>query len=304
MAFLTFKRIRLVCILLWFCVIIAGSVHGTCRWTGVERIVAVGDVHGDYQQFLTVLKMTGLIDDTNAWTGGKTHLVQTGDILDRGPESYRVLDLLMNLEGQAEAAGGMVHTLVGNHEAMVLTGDYRYVHPDEVKALGGSQAFTKIMNPVTGKYGRWIAGKQAVIIINDTLFVHGGISDKYVKLLPEEINRKIKAGITTQTKGRDGICWDTEGPLWYRGLASRPESELTDHMNAVCRLFNVNRLVVGHTVSKDGIISRVNGRIIMIDVGMSRAYGGPAACLVMENNGLTAVYTDRRTALPVAVRTH
>ena len=84
-----------------------------------ERIVAVGDVHGGYEEFTAVLRMAGVIDAANRWTGGKTHLVQTGDIPDRGPDSRKAFDLLMTLEREAKKAGGQVHALIGNHEAMM-----------------------------------------------------------------------------------------------------------------------------------------------------------------------------------------
>ena len=54
-------------------------------WAGVERIVAIGDVHGDYEQFVAVLRSAKLIDSQESWSGGKTDLVQSGDVLDRGP---------------------------------------------------------------------------------------------------------------------------------------------------------------------------------------------------------------------------
>ena len=70
-------------------------------WSNVERVVAVGEVHGDFDQFTRILKLAGLINDENKWAGGKTHLVQTGDVVDRGPDSRKVMDLLMALESQA-----------------------------------------------------------------------------------------------------------------------------------------------------------------------------------------------------------
>jgi len=89
-----------------------------CVWTDVEKIVAVGDLHGDYKSFIKILKGTGLIDKELHWTGGKTHLVQIGDILDRGPDAKKIFDLLMRLEKEAEEAGGKAHMLIGNHEEM------------------------------------------------------------------------------------------------------------------------------------------------------------------------------------------
>ena len=101
----------------------------------MERVIAIGDVHGDYESFAAVLRSAGLIDKDGNWTGGKTHLVQTGDIVDRGPDSRAVMDLLIKLQKQAAAAGGAVHCLLGNHEAMNIYGDLRYVSPAEFAAF-------------------------------------------------------------------------------------------------------------------------------------------------------------------------
>ena len=92
------------------------------EWTDVPRIVAIGDVHGAFDNMVAVLKNAGLLDEKLKWKGGKTHLVQNGDIVDRGPHSRKAMDLLMELEEQAEKAGGRVHVLIGNHEAMNVVG--------------------------------------------------------------------------------------------------------------------------------------------------------------------------------------
>jgi hypothetical protein len=93
-------------------------------WTGIDRVVAVADLHGDYRSFVFILAhpQVGLVDQDLRWIGGKAHLVQLGDVMDRGPDARKIFDLLMRLEKEAEAAGGMVHTLLGNHEEMNITG--------------------------------------------------------------------------------------------------------------------------------------------------------------------------------------
>src|SRR5688572_10201955 len=92
-----------------------------------ERIVAVGDVHGDLQRFSGMLQKAGLIDQTGQWTGGKATLVLTGDLVDRGPKSRAVLDFVMTLEKEAPKRGGAVRVNAGNHEVMVVMGDLNYV---------------------------------------------------------------------------------------------------------------------------------------------------------------------------------
>lgn len=100
----------------------------------VERIVAMGDLHGDWDGYMATLRAARLVDDRGRWQAGKTQLVQTGDIADRGPDTRRIIEHMARLARQAERAGGRVHNLMGNHEAMNVYGDLRYVTPGEYAA--------------------------------------------------------------------------------------------------------------------------------------------------------------------------
>ncbi|HEY6661973.1 MAG TPA: metallophosphoesterase [Sphingomicrobium sp.] len=104
------------------------------------RIVAVGDLHGDYQAWIEIASRAGLIDRGNRWTGGSAVLVQTGDITDRGPDSLKIIRHLMRLKGQARRSGGRVVVVLGNHEAMNMTEDLRYVHPGEFAAFANADS--------------------------------------------------------------------------------------------------------------------------------------------------------------------
>jgi 3',5'-cyclic AMP phosphodiesterase CpdA len=105
------------------------------RWDGIERIVAVGDLHGDHANYMATLRAARLVDGRGRWTGGAAHLVQTGDIADRGPDTRRIMTHLARLSREAERRGGRVHALLGNHEAMNVLGDLRYVDPGEFAAF-------------------------------------------------------------------------------------------------------------------------------------------------------------------------
>ncbi|TVU30945.1 hypothetical protein EJB05_22603, partial [Eragrostis curvula] len=97
-----------------------------------RRIVAIGDVHGDLYQTRDALTMAGLLSveaDAHVWTGGRTVLVQVGDILDRGEDEVAILSLLSSLNEQAKSQGGAVFQIIGNHETMNVEGDFRFVDP-------------------------------------------------------------------------------------------------------------------------------------------------------------------------------
>ena len=105
-----------------------------------QRIVAVGDLHGDYAAWIAIARDAGLIDASNHWSGGRTTLVQMGDVPDRGPETLRIIRHLQQLEREAAAAGGKVIAILGNHEAMNVTGDLRYVTVPEFTAFATPQS--------------------------------------------------------------------------------------------------------------------------------------------------------------------
>lgn len=309
----------------------AGGMAAQDTVTGVSRIVAVGDVHGDFTQFVTILHQAGVIDPKNRWAGGRTHLVQTGDVLDRGPDSRKVMDLLMDLGPQAERAGGRVHALIGNHEAMNILGDLRYVSPEEYQAFRTPQsealrdrAFAGMADSTRkndveyqrqwradrppgwvehrrafeekGRYGSWIRRNNAVVKIDDYLFLHGGIGPKYVAQPITDLNNGVRQALA---QGADpGIAEDSDGPLWYRGLATGDEVPLAAHVDQVLANFGVRHIVIGHTVTAGTVMTRHDGKVIMIDVGLSAVYGGPPACLVIENGKPYTLHRGQLLELP------
>jgi Calcineurin-like phosphoesterase len=221
-----FRMSLLLSVLLWA----TAAPAADWRRSGVERIVAVGDVHGAYEALVRTLGNAGILDAEDGWAGGAAHLVVTGDFLDRGPDSRRVMDLLMRLEGEAAEAGGEVHVLLGNHEVMNLVGDLRYVSAAEYAAFAdeetpaeraralevftASRAGTMTDAALTaefekrappgffahrrafapdGRYGQWLLEQPFIVVIDETAFVHGGLSPMVTELGLDGINGGLKA---------------------------------------------------------------------------------------------------------------
>jgi len=139
------------------------------------RIIAIGDVHGAIDQFVAILTRAGVIDAQRRWTGGRTVLVQTGDVTDRGVGVREVLDLLMSLEKQAASAGGKVLPVLGNHEVMNMLGDTRDVAPDLLASFGGAAGYRAAFAK-EGQYGKWLRSKPILVEVDDTVFMHGGLN--------------------------------------------------------------------------------------------------------------------------------
>ena len=196
------------------------------------RVVAFGDVHGAYEDWTALLQEVGVADADLNWVGGNAHLVSVGALIDRGPGSRKVVELMMKLEQQAAAAGGAVHLILGNHEVMVLTGDLRYVSAaefaefsaDETAAdreaafadyrrfnSGGDDADVRAAFDTQyppgyfalrkayasdGPLGSWLIDKPYAIKVNDKVFLHAGIayelSDKTLRQLNKELQTELQ----------------------------------------------------------------------------------------------------------------
>ncbi|MCK5035865.1 MAG: metallophosphoesterase, partial [Candidatus Sabulitectum sp.] len=262
---------------------VAVSHSEQCVWNGVGRVVAVGDVHGDLGQFVRILQGAGLVDGDLNWIGGKTHLVQVGDVLDRGPDSKAIMNLLMSLELQAPMDGGYVHFLLGNHEVMLMKTDLRYVHQGEILSYGGLKEMVRALRP-DGEYGSWLAGHNAAIRINNALFVHAGISEDYASVPVDSINELVRSEIARGWTEPSGIL-SGSGPVWFRGLAVDRGSAILRVLEETLETNDADFIVIGHTVSIEGIATRFSGRVVMIDTGISECYGGAAQYLELDQRG-------------------
>jgi Calcineurin-like phosphoesterase len=126
-----------------------------------ETIVAIGDVHNNFDGFVAILQRAGLTDQQNHWVGGKTTFVQVGDLLDRGPKPREVMDLMMALEKEAPQAGGRVVSLLGNHEVMNMMGDLRYVTPGNFASFADANS-EKRQKAAYEEYRKWKDGHSSL----------------------------------------------------------------------------------------------------------------------------------------------
>lgn len=310
------------------------------EWDDVQRIVALGDLHGDYGGYLEALASAGLVDPAGDWAAGATHFVQIGDIPDRGPDSALIFRHLRRLEQQACAAGGRVHALIGNHELMNLTGQLHYVHPGEYAALRSEQAealrqdYSRQLrqeagsSPIrslydlasrrrdrrqevplgyvehrqhwslTGEFGSWVAGHNTVIRLNNLLFVHAGLSPAYLDWSISEINERVRAELRGVRDSSEPVIEDFQGPHWFRGLSTDDEAVAPDFVDMLLARFGVDHIVVGHTPCTDTIMPRYDGRVLVIDSGISAFYGGPVTVLLVEQGVLHNLQRGERIPIP------
>ncbi len=354
----TFYPTIIVLLLISFLLTDLHAKNIQCEWTRVEKIVAIGDLHGDYENFVKILKHPDIqiVDDSLHWIAGKTHFVQLGDVLDRGDRAKDIYDLIMNLEKEAEEAGGKVHMLIGNHEEMnigdraidrpgyVSVRQLRSFLPDKYKEKyekkirkksgrnpAGETDSDSPLNPdiyafwenqlkeTRGKnehpvrreyvtnfnetYGKWIIKHNAVIKINDIVFVHGGISEKWSTWPLKKINDLLRMELEMWRiavlhlqipRYKSQIIYEQDGPLWYRGFARPPEEEefFQETVERILINLNAKSMVTAHTPQRIECpekTKKFGGLVWIIDTAISDAYssGGLLSALIIDDYGKT-----------------
>lgn len=260
----------------------------------------MGDLHGDLASTRKVLELAGIIDDQGHWSAGNTLFVQTGDVLDRGDDEQAILDLLLRLETEAEAAGGQVIAMHGNHELMNVAGDLRYVTP------GGFADFTDVPGlaldaPVLeqvpepararvaaflpgGIYARKIAHHKTIALIGDTLFVHGGVLPEHITYGIDKLNGEVTAWLRGEGTPPELLMDGEKSPVWSRHFSRDPAdcALLQKTLDAA----GAKRMVVGHTPQLQGITSACDEKVWRIDVGIADHYGGPDQALEITDEGV------------------
>ena len=258
-----------------------------CRAPAADRIVAIGDLHGDLKAARRAFRLGGAIDSSDHWVGGKLAVVQTGDVLDRGNEDRDLLAFLDKEQEAAKQAGGALYRLNGNHEVMNVQGDFRYVTEEGLKSYanepssgrpgiaelpkeqrGRAEAFLP-----GGREARELAAFPVVLMVGDSLFAHGGVEPKHLKYGLDRMNREISAWM----RGEAPLPKHLEGEhttFWTRTYGDSPAAEgACASLQRVLTALKSARLVIGHTPQKNGISFDCDRKLARIDVGLSAHYG-------------------------------
>ncbi|XP_007033730.2 PREDICTED: shewanella-like protein phosphatase 2 [Theobroma cacao] len=303
-----------------------------------DRLVAIGDLHGDLEKSKQAFRLAGLIDGSDRWSGGSATVVQIGDVLDRGGEELKILYFLDKLKREAVKSGGQLITLNGNHEIMNVEGDFRYVTEkgleefnvwaywygvgNKMKSLchglekpkdpfhgiplsfrGVAERFyhsirarIAALRPDGPIARRFLADNLTVLVVGESVFVHGGLLEKHVDYGLERINEEVRDWINGLMGRRaPGYCKGRNAVVWLRKfsdeLAKNCDCSLLEHVLAT--IPGAKRMIMGHTIQEIGINGACDNRAIRIDVGMSKGcINGLPEVLEINRNSELRVLTS------------
>lgn len=225
--------------------------------------------------------------------------IQEGD----EDSDIKILNLFTNLHEQAVKVGGAVISLLGNHELLNAMGEVQYVSFKGLKNIlkkykingvefeNGIEARKHAFKP-GNEYGKFLGcTRNATVIIGSNLFVHAGIIDTLVNELGftgyidlEQINILIKKWLLglVQKNKVSNLVRSQDSMFWTRVLGSIPSGvpvdypSCSDNISKVLKLFNVDKMIIGHTPQSFLFNKDINGtcgdKIWRVDNGCSSAF--------------------------------
>jgi hypothetical protein len=207
----------------------------------------IGDIHGQLGALTRLLTSAGLLHE-GRWGGGKAQLLFLGDFFNRGPAGLGVLELVMGLQTEAEAAGGSVEMLLGNHDLLILAA-YRFgeqvsCYPDTfIRDWQRSGGIPNDLAGLTPAHAHWLSSRPALLLGADVLYMHADAT--FYKMLgdsPDAVNQTFQATL----RGQDIDAWNVlleafgeHEAFWHPGGEARAQRFL-EHFGAA-------RLVHAHT---------------------------------------------------------
>jgi predicted phosphodiesterase len=240
----------------------------------LTRIIAIGDLHGDFDAFLEILQFSN--------ASSADYVIQIGDTIDRGDDTIPILEYFLH------NSTDFFYQIIGNHEAMNMNGRLEYVSKGDIDSFIDIKNRTQYFSE-DGRYGKYLTTLNLTAGIGDVIFVHGGISleiaQEYKTI--ENIN---KIGKQTDMNTLSGI-WGRNGPLWYRGYSMKNSNGNCKELRESLDILGYKHMIMGHTVH-DKINSRCSSSAIIIDTGISKAMRGkPSALEILQHNGRTVSMT-------------
>ena len=256
-----------------------------------EKLYVFGDIHGDFNAFINVLKKAKLIDNDYHWCGGNAHVVQVGDILDRKirdteytdeDSEFKIISLILKLQLESYTSGGGFHPIIGNHEILNILGIFDYVSPMGLSHFKTIEDRRKYFS-IGGDFCKYLAcGWNPIIKIGDYIFCHGGIS---LKIANNYSINDINFIMRDTLYGNDyhlnqkyftELFLDEKSILWNRTYSiplEKNEKIEKNNLDKILKIYQGKYLVIGHTPQENGINVHFDGKVYCVDTGMSEAFG-------------------------------
>jgi hypothetical protein len=257
-----------------------------------NRIIVIGDIHGDIYALLYSLYKVDVINKYGKWVGKNTIVVQLGDQIDKGGrglnninldnnplEELEIIEFMHDLHFKALKHGGAVYNLIGNHELMNVLGDFSYVSENHLDGFRGNDIRKKLFKPGGPLAQKLACNTNGIIQIGNWIFVHAGLLPEHIeKYSIDDINNMVRNILLGNLKINElsiddyNLIFGNDSLFWNRQYSLGKDC---NKLNKTLNILNIGKnggMIVGHTI-QNTINSICDNKLWMVDVGMSNAFG-------------------------------
>jgi len=263
------------------------------------KVVVLGDIHGDYDMLIQVLRNNGMVDSRGNWIASSNdRVISVGDMVGRGHQDRQVLEYIQRMDQSPTWV-----QILGNHGIMQVRNDLRYAQDGSGIGFGSTSNRQAALRAGT-TLGNWLRSLGAIHKQGNALFIHGGLWTERNLRSISDLNTEIRRFVNGSSSTRrvyDDLIWDRN---LIRGAAAGT-SEACNWIRDIHAHFGTTTLFLGHTTTSSlgfssNPTSLCGGRIWAIDTRMSRWMSSSSprnVVLTMSSTGAIQSVDVVRTSL-------
>jgi len=224
------------------------SLRALAKIKNVNRLIVIGDLHGDYESLMKILSETSLHEKIPE----DTVIVFLGDYVDRGYESPHVIYEVFKLKLKEPCS---IILLRGNHEGPPELPVYPHDFPLHLNRIYREQ-WREVYDSIVSCFNHF----YACAILEDSLFmVHGGVPTRTVNF-EDLINANDEISLLEE------LLWND--PMDEMGKAPSPRGAGylfgPDITEAFLKTIKVRIIIRSHEPCSEGYEVLHNGKLITI----------------------------------------
>ncbi len=269
-----------------------------------DRVIVIGDIHGDIGILCSCLYMTNIINQNLEWIAqpANTIVVQMGDQVDSlsrdtSPSWEKVDDCTLlrfteKIDEIAKRKGGRFISMIGNHELMNVLGNYDYVSTFSLNKSGGHSGRMQQFQP-GGMYAQILSKRPVVQKIGPLIFCHAGLLPHHIRNVDNSIHKinelfykfLNKESLHEYEKMLIQVLFiDDNSILWNRLYLEQMGPNMEQALQYVLENTNTKHMMIGHNPLSN-ITPFYNLRLWETDVGLSRAFSNDSIEVLEILNG-------------------
>lgn len=141
---------------------------------------------------------------------------------------------------------------------------------------------------------RFLSSNHTILMVGNSVFVHGGLLQKHVAYGLDRINRDVRNWMTVNEPKQPMFVFERDAVVWLRAFSDGFSCDCKNLEEVLSLIPGARRMVMGHTIQTEGINAVCGDQAVRVDVGLSKGCGDgvPEVLEITEEGKEVRILTD------------